>query len=71
MDFYARVATHPSVRTVCETGFNAGYSTSVWLATNPLLKVINFDLPVMEYGASCAEFLQNKFPDRLEVKSPT
>jgi hypothetical protein len=57
---------------VCEVGFNAGYSTAVWLASNPLLKVISFDLPFYlgDYGPSCAEFLRSKFPGRLEVLTP-
>ncbi len=69
MDFYARTATHPGVRTVCEVGFNAGYSTAVWLAANPLLKVISFDLIMLgNYGLSCAESLLKRFPGRLEVQ---
>lgn len=69
VDFYARTATNPSIRTVCEVGFNAGYSTAVWLSANPLLKVISFDLPNMlgKYGPSCAEYLRSKHPGRLEV----
>lgn len=72
MDFYARTATHPGIRTVCEVGFNAGYSTAVWLTANPTLKVISFDLITANmgttYGKPCAEALQNKFPGRLEVQ---
>ncbi|KAK9917991.1 hypothetical protein WJX75_000315 [Coccomyxa subellipsoidea] len=68
VDFYARTATHPAIRTVCEVGFNAGYSTAVWLAANPLAKVISFDLIMLgHYGPSCAESLLKRFPGRLEM----
>lgn len=69
VDFYARTATDPAIRTVCEVGFNAGYSTAVWLSANPLSKVISFDLIMLgHYGPSCAEALQKKFPGRLKVQ---
>ncbi|CAL5224027.1 g6647 [Coccomyxa viridis] len=69
VDYYARTATSPTIRTVCEVGFNAGFSTAVWLTSNPLLRVISFDLPGLlgDYGKACSEFLQEQFPDRLEM----
>lgn len=44
IDFYYRAATNPAVRVICEVGFNAGHSTAVWLAANPIATIHSFDL---------------------------
>ena len=41
---YHEYASHPNVRTICETGFNAGVSAAVWLIANPRARVVMFDL---------------------------
>ena len=41
---YARVAALPCVKRVCEIGFNAGHSASLWLKAAPNAEVLMFDL---------------------------
>ena len=45
----------------------AGYSSFVFLNTNPNLKVYSFDLGGLEYTPTMAEKLAQLFPGRLEV----
>ena len=69
-DFYWRIATNPTIQTVCEVGFNAGHSTAIWLTANPTLLVYSFDLfvnspRVGRYGLRSAAALQQLFQNRL------
>ncbi|ELR12831.1 uncharacterized protein ACA1_093780 [Acanthamoeba castellanii str. Neff] len=42
--YYAAVGRLPFVRTVCEIGFNAGHSATVWLTSQPGLRLQSFDI---------------------------
>lgn len=64
---YYHVVRAPFVRTVCETGFNAGHSTFMWLRANPNTRVYSFDIGEHDYSATMARYLQDKFPGRLNV----
>ena len=55
------------VNTVCETGFNAGHSTLIWLLANPNAKVYSFDLNEHPCTALMADYLKNRFKDRLNI----
>ena len=55
------------VKTVCETGFNAGHSTLIWLLANPNVKVYSFDLNRHPCTAPMADYLKNRFQGRLDV----
>ncbi len=55
------------VETVCETGFNAGHSTLMWLTTNPKARVYSFDIGSHEYSRPMAQYLAEEFPGRLHV----
>ena len=63
-DFYARVAASPAVRTICEVGFNAGYSSVTFLLTHPTCRVVSFDIG--EHAASfvAKSWIDREFPDR-------
>ena len=65
VDFYFSVASKPSVRTVCEVGFNAGHSAALWLSAKPSIRVVTFDLLGFPYSAACLSFLKDRFPGRL------
>ena len=65
IDFYYRAATSPSVRTICEVGFNGGHSTAVWLAANPAATVESFDLFRANYSVQTLLYLQRRFPGRV------
>lgn len=65
-DFYYRVAASPAIRTICETGFNAGHSAALWLSANPTAHLHTFDIfGPRASGARTAEFLRSRFPGRL------
>ncbi|ELU04771.1 hypothetical protein CAPTEDRAFT_186058 [Capitella teleta] len=64
---YVKLAQLPFVRTICETGFNAGHSTLIWLASRNGTKVYSFDLGNHKYAKKMAEHLQSKYPGRLTV----
>ena len=61
---YLKLASLPFVKTICETGFNAGHSTLVWLTAQNNTNVYSFDLGEHEYGRPMADFLSSKFPGR-------
>lgn len=42
--YYAAVGRLPFVRTVCEIGFNAGHSATMWLTSQPNLRLQSFDI---------------------------
>jgi predicted O-methyltransferase YrrM len=63
---YASLASRPSVRTICEVGFNAGHSAAVWLMANPNATLHTFDLwshgPA---GRAGLQLLKTRFPGRI------
>ena len=67
LEVYWRLANLPFVKTVCETGFNAGHSSFLWLSANPNLRVYSFDIGVHKYAKKMANHLQSQFPNRLNV----
>jgi len=64
---YVAQASRPEIRTICETGFNAGHSTALWLTAAPNAHVYSFDLGTHEYFVQAREFINTKFPGRLTV----
>ena len=66
MVFYELVKA-PHVRTVCETGFNVGHSSFMWLESNQYVKVYSFDIGQHKYALGMAAYLQNEYPGRLVV----
>lgn len=67
-EYYLRAAAHPSVRTICEVGFNAGHSTAVWLAASRrTTRVYSFDRMQLSYSRASLALLQKLFPGRLEM----
>ena len=59
--------TSSTVRTICETGFNAGHSTLLWLMANKHANVFSFDLGEHDYSRHIAKYLANRFDNRLHV----
>ena len=64
---YIHLVRAPFVKTVCETGFNAGHSTFMWLASNPKVRVFSFDIGSHGYAKAMADTLSNLFVGRLTV----
>jgi hypothetical protein len=57
----------PFVRTICETGFNAGHSSFAFLTASPHVVVHSFDLGKFRYSRPMAKYLANVFSNRLAV----
>lgn len=66
-NFYYLLAKEPWIKTICETGFNAGHGTFNWLIANPNVKVYSFDLGNHDYSISIANYFYRKFPGRFEL----
>ncbi|ELU05415.1 hypothetical protein CAPTEDRAFT_205468 [Capitella teleta] len=64
---YVKLAQLPFVNTICETGFNAGHSTLIWLASKANTRVYSFDLGDHVYAKYMADYLKTKHPGRLTV----
>ena len=64
---YLHLASHQSVKTICETGFNAGHSTFGWLEINRRARVYSFDIGRHAYSRPLANYLRSRYPDRLHV----
>ena len=52
---------------IMEIGFNAGHSCLLYLLANPTSKIVVFDICEHKYTKLCFEYLQTKFPNRLEI----
>ncbi|KAK2141046.1 hypothetical protein LSH36_1173g00002 [Paralvinella palmiformis] len=64
---YLELASHSSVKTICETGFNAGHSTFGWLTINPNAHVYSFDIGVHRYAKPMAEYIRKLHPGRFNI----
>ena len=53
--------------TICETGFNAGHSTLIYLLSNPRAKVYSFDINRHPLTQPMAEYLKQRFPGRFHI----
>ena len=60
---YLEIASHKSVKTICETGFNGGHSTFGWLEINPTAHVYSFDLDFHAYSRPMANHIRKLHPD--------
>lgn len=63
---YDEWAKSKNIKTVCETGFNAGHSALRFLAQSEA-RVYEFDLGAWPYGKVAASFLTGKFPWRFNI----
>ncbi|KAK9865729.1 hypothetical protein WJX84_000425 [Apatococcus fuscideae] len=68
IDYDARVATSPGIRTICEIGFYCGQSATIFLEVNPKVKIIGFDDFVYPAGEACYNHLQQRYPGRIQIE---
>lgn len=61
----AALSTHK--KRVMEIGFNAGHSAAIMLCANPDLRYFGIDIGWHAYTVPCAQFLNEKFPGRIEL----
>lgn len=66
MAMYFHVARGPTVKTICEVGFNAGHSAALFLNANPQVKVIAFDIGQFPYTRGNLALMKDLFGDRFE-----
>merc|ERR1719444_658065 len=66
MAMYYHVARGPTVKTICEVGFNAGHSAALFLNANPQAKVIAFDIAQFPYTRGNLLLMKDLFGDRFE-----
>lgn len=61
-----KLASEKHVSDVLEIGFNAGHSTSLWLFSDPDIRVRAIDICNWVYTRKCAEFIKERFPNRFD-----
>ena len=66
LEFYFEVARAPWIKTICETGFNAGHSAAVFLNANPQARVVSFDLGQFDYTLRNLRLMKDLFPERFD-----
>lgn len=52
---------------IAEIGFNAGHSSLLYLLANSKSKLTIFDICEHSYTMPCFQYLQEKFPNRLQI----
>jgi len=63
---YFNVARGPTVKNICEIGFNAGHSAAIYLNANPQAKLYSFDIAQFKYTVGNLHLMKELFPDRFE-----
>ena len=66
---YVALARLPFVKHICEIGFNAGHSASLWLLANPTAKVTMFDIWTHEYAEKGEMLLRGGLPEGFGLKN--
>jgi hypothetical protein len=61
-EFAARVAAHPSIRIVCEIGFDKRFKASTWLSENPQTSIFRFGDAYQTLQEQREEWRLHRFP---------
>jgi len=61
------LAARPSIRNVCETGFNLGHSSFNFLTANSKVIVHSFDIGTHNYSGEMSMFMMKHFPSRFFI----
>ncbi|KQU61307.1 methyltransferase [Rhodococcus sp. Leaf278] len=62
--YLSSLAARPSTRTICEVGFNAGFSSWAFLSASPDTTVVSFDLAAYAYSSAAKAHIDEHFPAR-------
>ena len=62
-----KVSSNNNIQTICETGFNLGHSSLLWLTANRKAKVYSFDLGEHKYVVPAANYISRHYPDRFQL----
>eukprot|EP00932_Pfiesteria_piscicida_P008897 SRR837773.195.p2 GENE.SRR837773.195~~SRR837773.195.p2 ORF type:complete len:284 (-),score=104.04 SRR837773.195:42-851(-) len=69
---YYHVARGPTVKNICEIGFNAGHSAAVFLNANPEARMISFDIGQFPYTRGNSQLMKDLFPERFDyIEGPS
>lgn len=64
-DFFGNLLKlEPGIKTVAETGFNAGHSSFLFLDSSPDISVVSFDLGEHDYVDRAERYISGRFPGR-------
>mmetsp|Transcript_47832 Transcript_47832/g.104113 ORF Transcript_47832/g.104113 Transcript_47832/m.104113 type:complete len:284 (+) Transcript_47832:52-903(+) len=66
LSMYFHVARGPTVKNICEVGFNAGHSAAVFLNANPEATVYSFDIAQFIYTRGNLALMKDLFGSRFE-----
>lgn len=66
MAMYYHVARGPTVKNICEIGFNAGHSAALFMNANPEANLYSFDIGQFGYTHGNLRLMKELFPDRFE-----
>ena len=62
-----QMASNKNIKTICETGFNLGHSSLLWLTSNIDAQVYSFDLGEHDYVIPSANYLNKHYPNRIRL----
>jgi len=62
---FAKLASAPGVKTICEIGFNAGHSSAVFLHSNPEAVMYQFDIMMLPYSERNMALFRKNYGDRF------
>lgn len=62
--YLASLAARPGTRSICEVGFNAGFSSWAFLSASPTVTVHSFDLADYAYSSAAKAHVDESFPGR-------
>jgi len=62
--YLSEVVTRYEARRVVEIGFNAGFSSAVFLETHPDVTVLSFDICAHSYVRPAKSYIDKKYPQR-------
>jgi len=65
VNYYFNVASLPSIKIICEIGFNAGHSTALYLKAAPNATIYNFDYYTIKYSPGALAYIKNIFGNRF------
>ncbi len=64
---YHEIAKFDFIKTICDSGFNAGYSAFTWLNSNNKTKLYTFAPENFDYFSDVYDILKKMFPGRFKL----
>lgn len=64
LDYLSTLAARPGTTSICEVGFNAGFSSWAFLSASPSTIVYSFDMFEYAYSAAAKSHIDEHFPGR-------